>query len=635
MAGTLCKIGVRTDDPALPVAGTGKLSAVRKSKRSKWRAGVLIGVHALIALHVTHFAVTRRTLSPVEPSESMYTLELGYVNAGFIFFAVILLGTLVFGRFFCGWGCHIVALQDLCGWLMKRLGVRPRPFRSRFLAFAPLLVAFYMFAWPTLKRLAVGPDRSFPGLSNHLMTSDLWATFPGPLFTVLTFVTCGFAAVYFLGAKGFCTYGCPYGAMFGALDYASPGRIVVSDACEQCGHCTATCTSNVRVHEEVRLYGMVVDPGCMKCMDCVSVCPKGALSFSFAMPSLFKKGKAGSAPRAKRYDLSLSEELFVALLALVSTLVFRDLYNGPPLLLSVGLGGITAFLALKLWHLAKRPGVRVQNLELKSAGRLRRPGWVFATLTVLWLVFTSHSAFAQWHRAWGRHYLNRTEASRADVLSGDFRGKHYSSGHTQAAAEAFHHFSLADRWGLAGVVEVKLGLAWCHLLQNDFRGAAAKAEEAMALAPEQPELRQNLLDVQRAEVAAAVPPVPAAGARFELATRLAASGNLEEAAREFGAYVAELPEDAPARYNFGGVLRRLGRNDAAIEQLEIARQLMPEDADVCIELGLAYQAIGAKDEAVEAFQRAITLNPESPESKFHLPGLIRELEGSIGPGSRL
>ena len=89
----------------------------------------------------------------------------------------------------------------------------------------------------------------------------------------------------------------------------------------------------MRVHEEVRLYGMVVDPGCMKCMDCVSVCPKGALSFSFAKPSLFKKKRPAAAP-AKRYDLPLAEELGVAAVALVSTLAFRDLYNGPPLLMS-------------------------------------------------------------------------------------------------------------------------------------------------------------------------------------------------------------------------------------------------------------------------------------------------------------
>src|SRR4029079_10714696 len=115
-------------------------------------------------------------------------------------------------------------------------------------------------------------------------------------------------------------YGCPYGAMFGPIDTLSIGRIVVSDACEQCGHCTATCTSNVRVHEEVKLYGMVVDSGCMKCMDCVSVCPKGALSFAIAKPSLFKR--APSVPRTKRYDLPLAEELLLGAIGLLAIVTF-------------------------------------------------------------------------------------------------------------------------------------------------------------------------------------------------------------------------------------------------------------------------------------------------------------------------
>ena len=38
----------------------------------------------------------------------------------------------------------------------------------------------------------------------------------------------------------------------------------------------------------------------------------------------------------------------------IATLVFRGLYDGPPLLLAVGLGGITGFLSLKLWRLVRR-----------------------------------------------------------------------------------------------------------------------------------------------------------------------------------------------------------------------------------------------------------------------------------------
>src|SRR5262249_31767041 len=131
--------------PALPVLPVLPVSTVRPSTRTRWRAAVLIAVPILLAAHIAHYVARGRTLWPVEPSESMYTLENGVLNAGVIFFAVALLGTLVFGRFFCGWGCHILALQDLCAALLRRAGIRPRPLRSRVLVFVPGVTAAYMF----------------------------------------------------------------------------------------------------------------------------------------------------------------------------------------------------------------------------------------------------------------------------------------------------------------------------------------------------------------------------------------------------------------------------------------------------------------------------------------------------------
>jgi polyferredoxin/Flp pilus assembly protein TadD len=621
------------------VAGRGRLAGIRKSRRSKWRATVLTGVHLLIALHATHYLLTGRTLSPVEPSESMYTLELGQVNAGFVFFAAALLSTLLFGRFLCGWGCHLVALQDLCGWMMKKLGVRPRPFRSRLLLYVPLALALYMFAWPTVRRVLLGGQADvFPGFSNHLVTSSFWATFPGPVFAVLTFAVCGFGAVYLLGAKGFCTYGCPYGAMFGGLDRLSPGRILVNDACEQCGHCTATCTSNVRVHEEVRLYGMVVDPGCMKCTDCVSVCPMNALYYGFSRPSGFKRAPSSS-PAPRRYDFTRWEELALLGVGLVAFLAIRGLYDGPPLLMSVGLGGLTAFLALKLWRIRRDATVRLQNLRLKLGGRIQRSGWIFVSFTLVWLAFTAHSTFAQWHRHWGVHHLNRTEATRAEVLSGEFRQRQYSDRHDAAIERALRHLSLADRWGLVGVVEVKLGLGWLHMLRDEAGAAESRIREAVALAPHQADQYRNLSEflLARGRLPEAIEAMTTVieieesrpADRFRLAGLLAAEERYDEAVEQYEAFLRQMPESAEARYNLGGVLRRQGRAEEAIAQLQTAGRLAPDDPDTQVELGLAYMEAGRIEEALGALKRAVELAPDRPESRLHLSPLIRRLEQMI------
>src|SRR5688572_12213040 len=85
---------------------------IRKSKMSRWRAIALITLYVLMIVHIVQWRLMGETISPIEPSESMYTLQNGAINAGFIFFSLAILATLIFGRFVCGWGCHIVALQD-------------------------------------------------------------------------------------------------------------------------------------------------------------------------------------------------------------------------------------------------------------------------------------------------------------------------------------------------------------------------------------------------------------------------------------------------------------------------------------------------------------------------------------------
>jgi tetratricopeptide (TPR) repeat protein/polyferredoxin len=581
----------------------------------------------------------------------MYTLELGQVNAGFLFLLVALVATLVLGRFVCGWGCHIVALQDLCGWLMKKAGIRPRPFRSRLLGWLPVAVALYMFAWPTIKREGLrlaaregwieGPGPApFPGFSSHLLTDAFWATFPGPLFAVLTFATCGFAAVYLLGAKGFCTYGCPYGALFGAADRLAPGRIVVSDACEQCGHCTATCTSNVLVHEEVRIYGQVVDPGCMKCMDCVSVCPKGALSFGFARPSLFRRVRTGAdGARSRRYALGLPSEIALAAIGVGATLAYRGLYDGPPLLMSVGLGGITAFVALELWRMLREPTVRIQNLTLRAGGRATAAGRTFSALAAAWLVFTAHSGFVQWERARGRQSLEQTEATRAEALAGDLARYAGSPRHRQAVAAAHAHFTRAERFGLVRVPEIELGLAWTHLLRGELAPAEARLRGAVALLPQAAEVHDHLIDFLRARgrtddaIAALEHKLGAApetaADHFRLAGDLVTTGRVEPAVAHYRRAAELAPQSAETHYNLGGLLRRLGRHEDAVTELSIAARLAPNDADTRVELGLGLAALGRNAEAVASLRRAIELAPDRPESRLHLPLLIRELEEPV------
>jgi tetratricopeptide (TPR) repeat protein/ferredoxin len=375
-------------------------------------------VQLLMIVHVVQWLVTGSTLTPVEPSESMETVKNGVINAGFILFAAALASTAILGRWFCGWGCHVVLLQDACAWTLGKVGIRPRPFRSRLLVWVPLLLALYMFVWPVAYRLAIAPfvqpDLRWPGWTWHLVTGDFWATFPGWLMGIPFLAICGFLTVYFLGMKGYCTYGCPYGGFFAPLDEVAPARIRVTDACEHCGHCTAVCTSNVRVHEEVAAYGMVVDSGCMKCMDCVSVCPKDALYFGFGASNALTArggasrnvpGEAGAAasraapvaaPRA-RHDLTWPEEIALAALAAVVFLaVYFPFGTSParatvPLLFASGITACMVFMLWTAWRTLTLKNASFHRLALVRAGRIVRGGWAWLGITALSLAAVAHA----------------------------------------------------------------------------------------------------------------------------------------------------------------------------------------------------------------------------------------------------
>lgn len=416
---------------------------IRKSKNGVRRAWVLGIIQLLLIVHIVLWVLSKKfgwwggnTLTPLEPSESMEFVKNGVINAGLILFSLALLSTLVLGRWFCGWGCHVVMLQDFCGWMMKKCGVRPKAFRSRVLIYVPLLLAVYMFIMPAVHRWglipldgtmarslgedhvlvtsvrwmsgAIGFPLPLPQIqpwqaTTHLTTDEFWKTFPGVMMAIPFLFICGFATVYFLGAKGFCTYGCPYGGFFTPLDRLAPARIIVTDACEGCGHCTAVCTSNVRVHEEVREYGMVVNPGCMKCLDCVSVCPKEALYFGFARPSILKGAPKNAAPK-RIYDLTLGEELAMALVFTGVFLAFRGDLLRFPLLMAGGVAGVMTFIIWKLWRMVRDANVTLHRYQFKIKGSVKVAGWVFALLGLAATVVVANAgmvngayAMGQWH----------------------------------------------------------------------------------------------------------------------------------------------------------------------------------------------------------------------------------------------
>lgn len=417
---------------------------------------------ALLA-HIAHWLLTGSSIAPLEPSEAISFARSKVVTPGLIVLCVAVLSTLFVGRFFCGWACHLLAVQDGCAWLLRRLKIRTRPLRSRVLRLVPILAFVWMFLVPLYARINSGSSHT---LTTEWVTSAFWKTFPGPVVSIITFLVAGCYVVYLLGNKAYCNYACPYGAILSASDSFSVGRIVVDDSkCNSCMVCTQVCSSNVIVHQEIKEFGAVVDSNCMKTLDCVANCPTQALSFQLSKPAIMRR--AGPPPVSTQHPLTWSEELVLALGFCFGFFATHDLFGAVPFLLALGFGLVSAHGALQF----KREKV----------------SWAQSKINFVAVVFASsfflHAALVQSQALMRDYHFNQTFDLRMGYLRGEVSLPLKSESMGPFLDAAF--FASTTEWiSYAGQERNAYVHGWTHLMSGDSEGFEREMYEVLDRRPD-------------------------------------------------------------------------------------------------------------------------------------------------------
>ncbi len=606
-----------------------------KKNISRWRSFSLLMVYVLIAGHIAHWVIARKTLAPLEFNEVLYSIHLGIITAGFIFMGLTIITTLIFGRFFCSWACHILALEDFSAWILSKFNIKPQPIRSRAFFIVPVVAMLYLFAWPQVIRIING--NAFPGFRilndgdgwASFSTTDFWRNLPGVPVTLLTFFMVGFLIVYLMGSRSFCRYGCPYGVLFGWMDRLTPGKIVLTGNCNQCGLCTATCSSHVQVHKEIKEFGKVVDTSCLKDLDCVAVCPNDAIQYGFTKPSLGKSLRkvAGNEPK---FSFTLAEDILLGIFVLAFTIIFRGLYDAVPFLLSITCAIILSYFTVLAWRTLRAEYVHMGSAVFRRGHKITAKGKLFLTVTVALGIFTVHSAVVHYHTWVGESLYN-------DIV---VRGNTIQLAEQDADAKlkldlSEKYLAFADKWGLFTPENLERELASIYIFRNDYANASVHLEAMLVNDPDDSEARLRLakililqgksdqaMDALRVitqqEVVSNHDHKLRSDAHLQLGHLEEQSGFMTSALGHYEAALQEFPSNAEAALALGVTYTNAGRLQEGEKYLLKCDSLIPNNAMILNNLAVIYMRTNRIDIAILCLQRVVELQPQNISAHYNL-----------------
>lgn len=246
-----------------------------KSARQRWRLALLLA--SFIA-----FPVTINYFSPYLVVDSAFQ---GIVNGSLVVFGSMFVGSLLFGRLWCGWMCPAAGIQEVS----MRVNDRRIPGwanRVKWFIWVPwigLIVRGAVTAggyrtvdllYGTVGGISVAgePDR------------PIWIAYAIYFGVVVLF----FGLALLFGRRSGCHSVCwmsPFmiggRALRNTVAWPSLRLVADSDVCTSCGRCARECPMSLDVSQMVA-QGRMEQAECILCGTCADACPSKAIRYSFS-----------------------------------------------------------------------------------------------------------------------------------------------------------------------------------------------------------------------------------------------------------------------------------------------------------------------------------------------------------------
>jgi len=241
------------------------------SKRQKIRRSLLIFMFFF-------FPITITWLSPYLPL--IYALIGGILAGAVIIFALQFLASLFLGRIFCGYICSAAGLQECLMRVSEKNIKSPKLSLIKFFIWVPWLITLIVFF------VLVGGLKKIDFFAG---TTDNWIFLNEPYRFVIYFGVVLLIAILHLsvGKRAFCHCVCwmaPFmiiGVKISKLLKLPRLRLKCqSESCINCKQCSKKCPMSLDVMSMVKTADMD-NPECILCGECVDVCAKKVIEYTF------------------------------------------------------------------------------------------------------------------------------------------------------------------------------------------------------------------------------------------------------------------------------------------------------------------------------------------------------------------
>lgn len=190
-----------------------------------------------------------------------------------------IIGPILLGRTWCGWGCWTTMILDLLPYKSDIRWASLKTPRLRLLhfilSFALVVVVVCVLG---IAVIDVSPKAQAEGLGTQ---AEFWWLLIGNLLYYLSGIILAF---WLKDNRAFCKYLCPVTVFLRFTNRFSVLRIRGNAAsCTNCGTCSLGCPMGIDVNAYIKTGKRVKSTECIMCMKCITACPESNLRSSIGL----------------------------------------------------------------------------------------------------------------------------------------------------------------------------------------------------------------------------------------------------------------------------------------------------------------------------------------------------------------